>query len=593
MAANTSPPSSMRRWQQRALDQFLSSTGVDFFVEATPGAGKTRFAIAALKEILKSRRAEQIVVVAPTDHLRSQWVEAAKSQDLILTPVGETKKNAVGVVTTYAQVATKPHIFEAFTMKRPTIVVLDECHHCGDGASWGDAARVAFTNAKKRLLLSGTPFRTDPTSPIPFVSYEPANDSSAPVSKPDFRYGYGDALGDGGVVRVVRFAAITGTATWDEDGEIQELDMDGSSPEEVTGESPLDDFNALLREGEVTAQEMKAWRTILAPEGDWVTATFQAANESLMKVRETFSDAGGLILAGDQQHAKAYAQIMSGICGKKVPVAVSEDPNASKIIDKFANSEAPWLVAVRLVSEGTDIPRLMNLVFATPVRTEMFFRQAVGRVVRTRNSAETALVFIPAVKPLLRLADTIEEERDHVLRYYISPADEIPGNTTTDEEEQNHEKDCLELETQERTRQWQPLNSSAGHTILLTPTPSVHAALTDDEQTLMGIPGLLRSEDQAEILRRKATEEAKREKKERRDYLANAPRDKWETAGSIRLDISRALPAASRILRMQPEDVVAAMSEAHPGADMADASAELLAYRRQWLKRRVPSVFHQ
>lgn len=73
------------------------------------------------------------------------------------------------------------------------------------------------------------------------------------------------------------------------------------------------------------------------------------------------------------------------------------------------------MVAVRMVSEGVDIPRLCVGVYATSTSTPLFFAQAIGRFVRARKRGETASVFLPSVPTLMGHASEMEEERDHVL----------------------------------------------------------------------------------------------------------------------------------------------------------------------------------
>src|SRR5690625_7333865 len=67
------------------------------------------------------------------------------------------------------------------------------------------------------------------------------------------------------------------------------------------------------------------------------------------------------------------------------------------------------MVAVRMVSEGVDVPRLAVGVYATSASTPLFFAQAIGRFVRSRMPGETASVFLPSVPRLLGLAENMEK----------------------------------------------------------------------------------------------------------------------------------------------------------------------------------------
>src|SRR4029450_5311857 len=95
-------------------------------------------------------------------------------------------------------------------------------------------------------------------------------------------------------------------------------------------------------------------------------------------------------------------------------LAVSDLPDAKDVIDRFRTSAARWLVAVRMVSEGVDIPRLRVGVYATNVLTELHFRQVVGRFCRydrlLDEDQQEGCLFIPAVKDLVTWAARVKRE---------------------------------------------------------------------------------------------------------------------------------------------------------------------------------------
>ena len=348
-------------------------------------------------------------MVAPTDHLRSQWAEAAERFGVALAPnlgnsVGPVPADLHGYVTTYAQVAGKPTLHAARATTRRSLVILDEIHHAGDGLSWGEAVEQAFAGAGRRLCLTGTPFRTRVGERIPFVRYEP-DGTGGLVSTADYSYGYADALRDH-VVRPVVFAAYTGVSRW------------RNSAGEVVAAS--------LTEAGTKSTEQAAWRTALDPNGDWVPHVIAAMDERLSQLRASgMPDAAGLVLASDQDDARAYAAIVHRVTGEKPYLILSDDPKASSKIAKFGAGGARIAVCVRMVSEGVDVPRAACLAWLTSYRTPLFFAQAVGRVVRSRSRHESATVFLPAVRPLLALAAELESERNHVLPPPAGPADSL------------------------------------------------------------------------------------------------------------------------------------------------------------------------
>ena len=388
----------LRPWQRRALDLYLTSDRTDFLAVATPGAGKTTFALTAARVVLP-QVGGRLVVVAPTRHLKQQWAEAATRFDLDLesdwSPADGLPADVHGVVTTYQQVGANPEPFAK--LSRDGVVVLDEIHHAGDERSWGTGVQLAFARAARRLALSGTPFRSD-LAAIPFVRYEHLQ------AVPDVEYGYGDALAEGRVVRPVYFPRFGGHMEW--------VAPDGTEVS-ASFEDPLSRTLANQR-----------LRAALTLDGEWLPAVLGEAHRQLLRIRERQPDAGGLVIAMDQQHAAGIAELLRRRFGVVPAVAVSDEPDASARISRFAAGDAPWIVAVRMVSEGVDIPRLRVGVFATTTTTELFFRQAVGRIVRWTpgSGRQRAYLFLPDDARLRHWGNEIAEVRRH--RLWRSAAEE-------------------------------------------------------------------------------------------------------------------------------------------------------------------------
>jgi superfamily II DNA or RNA helicase len=385
----------LRPWQKAALERLAASASPDFLAVATPGAGKTTFALTAARQHLAHDVGARMIVVVPTAHLKAQWAKAAAACELHLDPQWSSSDGALpsdmhGVVTTYQQVASSATVLRA--LATDAFVVFDELHHAADDRAWGDAVRTSFETAGRRLALSGTPFRSD-THAIPFVRYR------LDEAEADYEYGYGDALVDGGVVRPVYFPRIDGRMEWSApDGSVHEHSFD-------------DDLDA--------AKASQRLRTAYSLDGEWMPHVLRQAHAQLLAIRERQPDAGGLVIATDQDHAKGIARLFRDRFKVKAVVATSDDPDASTHISRFAASADPWIVAVRMVSEGVDIPRLRVGVFATTTTTELFFRQAVGRLVRwTRGvKGQKSFLYIPDEARLRARAFAIAEQRRHSLRH--------------------------------------------------------------------------------------------------------------------------------------------------------------------------------
>ena len=489
MAAVTEPAASvlmnpdlpvLRGWQKAAYAEYFRVAKRDFLLVATPGAGKTTYALTIAKELLTRREILAVTIVTPTEHLKYQWAQAAKKFGIAIDPSyrnaqGKAGADFKGVAVTYAQVAAHPALHRGRTENRTTLVIFDEVHHAGDALSWGDAVKEAFDPAKRRLALTGTPFRSD-ANPIPFVTYVPEADGSK-RSASDYVYGYGPALGDG-VVRPVIFLAYSGEMHW--------------------RTRAGDEITATLGTPMTKDQIAQAWRTALDPSGDWIQRVLEAADKRLTEVRRGMPDAGAMVIASDHETARAYAALLRRISGERPAVVLSDDPNASKKISTFAQSTARWMVAVRMVSEGVDVPRLAVGVYATSVSTPLFFAQAVGRFVRARKRGETASVFVPSVPTLLSFAAELEAERDHVVR----SLDRDPEAELEEAQRERKTQDDLELVG----RSIEVLKASATFDRVLFDGGEFGTATeagSPEEEDYLGLPGLLEPDQVTTLLRKR------------------------------------------------------------------------------------------
>ncbi|MET8744453.1 MULTISPECIES: DEAD/DEAH box helicase [unclassified Streptomyces] len=473
----------LRAWQQGAMEKYIQEQPRDFLAVATPGAGKTTFALTLASWLLHHHVVQQVTVVAPTEHLKKQWAEAAARIGIKLDPdysAGPLSKEYDGVAVTYAGVGVRPMLHRNRCEQRKTLVILDEIHHAGDSKSWGEACQEAFDPATRRLALTGTPFRSD-TNPIPFVVYEEGNDGIR-RSSADYTYGYGNALADG-VVRPVIFLSYSGNMRW--------------------RTKAGDEIAARLGEPMTKDAIGQAWRTALSPTGEWIPNVLSAADKRLTEVRKGIPDAGGLVIATDQESAREYAKILKRVTGEKATVVLSDEKAASKRIDQFSGDGSRWMVAVRMVSEGVDVPRLAVGVYATTISTPLFFAQAVGRFVRSRRRGETASVFVPTIPMLLDFANEMEVERDHVLDKPKKGSDE--ENPFAEEDKLLADAEKLEDEETEEQLPFEALESDAVFDRVLYDGAEfgmqAHPG-SEEEQDYLGIPGLLEP-DQVQLLLQK------------------------------------------------------------------------------------------
>jgi len=486
----------LRAWQAAALGSYFDRSPRDFLAVATPGAGKTTFALTLASELLARRVIDTITVVAPTEHLKVQWAEAASRVGIPLdpaySPATRTGKDFVGVAVTYAGVAANPLAHRIRTERSRMLVILDEVHHAGDAMSWGEAVREAFEPARRRVCLTGTPFRSD-INPIPFVTYAPGDDG-VPRSVADYTYGYADALTDH-VVRPVLFMAYSGSMQW--------RTRAGDEVAASLGEPLTKDLAA------------QALRTALDPSGSWIPAVLEAADRRLTEVRRHVPDAGGLVIASDQESARAYAAILGRIAGEKPAVVLSDEKAASKRIAEFSGNDKRWMVAVRMVSEGVDVPRLAVGVYATTTATPLFFAQAVGRFVRARKRGETASIFLPSIANLLGFAGEMEVERDHVLGRRVHDDGDI---FAAEDDLLARAQQAESASGEEELLPFEALGSEATFDRVLYDgaefghAGEVHVG-SEEEMDFLGIPGLLEPDQVRDLLksRQRTRADAKKE----------------------------------------------------------------------------------
>lgn len=565
----------LRAWQEEAIQRYLARQPRDFLASATPGAGKTTFAL-RLAAILRAQRVvRQIIVVAPTEHLKTQWADAAARAGIRLNPAYANGDGLAygrhfhGVAVTYAQVAMKPVLHRLLAEREDTLVILDEVHHGGDALSWGEAVREAYGTATRRLSLTGTPFRSDDAT-IPFVEYAPQPDGTR-VSVTDYDYGYGRALADG-VVRPVIFMVYAGEMRW----------------QTSTGEQ----MQARLGEGNTKDITAQAWRTALDPSGEWIAQVLRAADRRLTEVRHHVPDAGGLVIATDQAAARAYASVLREVTGEPATVVLSDDADASDRIDAFSAGTSRWMVAVRMVSEGVDVPRLAVGVYATSSSTPLFFAQAIGRFVRTRRRGEVASVFIPNVPTLMQLAGELERERDHVLEGPASAEEmwDAEAALLAAAEREDRAPDALEQEFA-----YQALGSDAHFDRVVFDGAEFGGyaeVQSEEELDFLGLPGILEPQEVRALLHQRQARQARRSAAKR--GLLEHPPERSEppeavhrTLGEQRKLLHRLVGMTSKVTGQPHGQIHAELRRLCGGPPVAQASVTQLQQRIAVLRDRL------
>jgi superfamily II DNA or RNA helicase len=388
-------------WQKRFVNSFDAWVEQTFLLVALPGGGKTIAALYASKEWLSNAIGKNrfIIVIVPSRNLKRQWKKKAKKlfgfelQSKEFT--GDLKKGMHGYVATYSAVVTESLLLRRLCAKHEIMVIFDEVHHIGESASWGVAVQEAFEGATKRLAMSGTPWRSD-GGQIPFLRVNPETGEYEHQERFDWPAALTDAHPLTGElcpsVRMLSFRPYHGSAEFENDGQVVGLNSEDTLSDE--------DVARCLR-GRVIDER-------------WATLLLSEAHARLMELREQKPDAAGIVVCVDIEHAQRVAKWLKNITGETPVIAVSDDEVApGEPVDTFGadGATSKWIVSVRQVSEGVDIPRLIVGVYLTNYTTELFFRQFIGRIARNQNTEadKEAYVFYPHHPRLNEYAEKIQE----------------------------------------------------------------------------------------------------------------------------------------------------------------------------------------
>jgi len=383
------------RWQDEFKATYYNLNKENFTLVACPGAGKTLAVLRLARELMETGIINFLWIVCPTRQVKKQWSRAAAQVGLEVEWNWKNEDGALpadmdGVAVTYAQVISESALHSFHVGQRKTLVVMDEIHHAEDDASWGVRSKEAFSGATRRILLTGTPWRSNGT-PIAFAEYDAQG-----YVKGDYVYNYDRAQSDF-ICRPIFFPDQGGIVEW------------------KWGEKTyVHDFQEVLSDNK-RAQRLRA--AVSSEQGgktnEHAAQLLANADAKLSAVRAESPTAGGLVLARDISHANALADYMqSAFGGPRPTVIASDDPLSLSRIDAFRNNTDRWLVAVEMVSEGVDIPRLQVLAYLSTTTRALKFNQAAGRICRGTGEA---FFLIPDDPLLLSNAERIADLRRQAL----------------------------------------------------------------------------------------------------------------------------------------------------------------------------------
>lgn len=388
----------LREWQNRCVKHAIGTYQhqTSYLMLASPGAGKTIAAAHIAKALLNNNKIDYIVCFSPS-RIVCQTIE--HTFEHVLHRKFNGRLGALGTSRTYHSLINTTELISDLSNSR-VLVIFDEIHHCaGDGDSqanvWGMQVIATIQNlATYTLSLTGTPWRTD-TLPIPFAKYtDPEGNILC-----DFSYDIIDAIKD----NVCRMPQITA------------IDLQHVVVKKNHQLQSYDNLQNLLEDGGISYQAI-----VKHPEV--IKHLLSQSIEQLDKLRSNSHNAGGLIVASSYLHALQIQSILSGQFNKESTLVSCKQDDSPELIEHFKNSASEWIISIAMISEGTDIPRLQVCCNLTDVKTELYFRQILGRVLRTtQTQSNFAYMFMLAEPKLVEYAQRLDEAIPGTYTYKKSP----------------------------------------------------------------------------------------------------------------------------------------------------------------------------
>ena len=415
----------LRPWQQDALQKAIAwlvhqRADNHFLINAAPGSGKTLASCAIAQTLIDLGEIDRVIVIAPRSEIVNQWADdfrkvTGRHMGKVTARDGDIGALGIDVCATWAAVQGLQPELQAVCRSSRVLVICDEHHHAAIEAAWGESTDSAFVDAKFVLVLTGTPIRSDGAQSI-WLAYDDAGAISHPEDG-TYTLTYGDAV-DLGYCRPVTFHRHEGKFS---------VDLEGGHSVQVSGHQkailPTDlaripglqtalDFYRLAR----TPQFERDGATPLL--AGYQSTMLEWGSAKLTDLRDRMPDAGGLVIAPSIEMAEYMVDLIELIEGERPLLVHSQLANPESRIRAFRNTDKRWLVSVAMVSEGVDIKRLRVLIYLPNALTELAFRQAIGRVVRTAGPDDDtrAYVVMPSFETFETFARRVENEMSQAAR---------------------------------------------------------------------------------------------------------------------------------------------------------------------------------
>jgi len=408
----------LRPWQSKAIAKclkwFLLENKKRFLINAAPGSGKTICASVIAKELLDKKKIDRVIVIAPRNEVVKQWAEEYEfvTNKFMMKVTGSDEdivNNDTDICLTWTSVSSSIEELKKLSKKYKTLIICDEHHHAAVNAVWGMGADSAFENVVYSIILTGTPIRSDGEEPVWFA-YNEEGKIEHP-SEGTFNLTYGEAV-NLGYCRPITFHRHEGKF---------EVQVDDNEFVKVSGLEEVK-ISKKLKSIKGIKEALNYYKLVCTPRflannttpdpNSYQASMIKVGIDKLQEVKRRLYNAGGLIIAPNIYVAEHMAKLLETITGNRPILVHSELVNSDNKIASFRNSKKDWIVSVAMISEGVDIKRLRVLLYLPNSQTELSFRQAMGRIVRTMGPDDDSIshVILPTYKILENYARKVEEE---------------------------------------------------------------------------------------------------------------------------------------------------------------------------------------
>ena len=421
----------LRLWQVKALEKCITwwfQVGIDnhFILNTAPASGKTKASCAIAQMLFERGEIERVIVIAPQIEVVDSWAEdfekiTGRVMGKVTAKDGDLSQVRMDICATWHAVLGLQQELQSVCLSQPTLVICDESHHAAVSAAWGSSGSSAFAQAKFVLVLSGTPYRSDGRDSLYLETNGRGNIQQPEAGRYELNYGEAVELG---YCRPATFHRHQGTFQVNLDEE-NSLEVSGYQSANLTGN---------LRSVPGLQNSLDFYRLACVPqyESDNMTpmrSGFQGTmmeygSQKLDDLRLRMHNAGGLVIAPSIAMAEYFCDLIELVEGERPLLVHSELNNAESRIKLFRKGTMRWIVSVDMISEGVDIPRLRVLVYLPRAQTELKFRQALGRVVRSTGPEDDtrAYVIMPSFQTFDAYARRAEQEMPRGVRRDPGPA---------------------------------------------------------------------------------------------------------------------------------------------------------------------------